>query len=67
MAKPTVDLEKYDIRVINRYLRNGTIDQATYDAWIAGLPDESELGVDTEAQFASSSQGDANQSENVEA
>ena len=66
MAKPTVDLEKYDIRVIQRYLRNGTIDQATYEAWLEGLPDEAELSAETEARFSASGDGE-NQSESAEA
>lgn len=40
----TSDLSKLDKRTVERYLRNGTIDERTYEKFLKTLPDTAEKG-----------------------
>ncbi len=49
-----MNLEKmYDIRVVEKYMKRGLVSQKDYDAFIAGLPDVAEEGLEMETKLKS--------------
>ncbi len=54
MSKTVENIEDYDVRVVQRYLREGRIRRADYEAWLASLPDDAALCTETETRFTAS-------------
>ena len=54
MSQTVENIENYDVRVVQRYLREGRIRREDYEAWLASLPDESALCTETETRFTAS-------------
>ena len=53
----TVDLSKFDVRTIERYLAEGKVSRADYDAFLSSLEDCSTDAVEASVKFSSHSRG----------
>jgi hypothetical protein len=53
----TQDLSKFDVRTIERYLAEGKVTRADYDAYLAALPDDADESVESSVQFSSNARG----------
>ena len=62
-----IDLELYDTRIYERNILEGKLDRATWDAYLAGLPDDADDAEETECRMGVEGEPDFGRAEALEA
>jgi len=64
MNEQDTQAARFDVRVVRRNLREGSVSHDDYQAWLDALPDDSDSATETETRFvASNAEGAAEQGE----
>jgi len=62
-----IDLELYDTRIVERNILEGKLDRATWDAYLAALPDDADDAEATECRMGVDGEPDFGRAEALEA